>query len=230
MRCIIIDDDPMCCKVLEKFIERASLLELKASFNDPVKALPYVNDEKIDLVFLDVEMPQLSGLEFIKTIGETSAQFILVTSHSEFALDAFEHSVTDFLVKSYSFERFMKAVMKAKNLHDKLIGKDEDSGVLFVKKGGTYTRVKKKDVLWIEAKGDYAVLNTENDRYTIHSTLKHLFELFDSKEYLRVHKSYIVRLDGIDNIEDDTISYGSKIIPIGKTYKQAVIKKLKPLS
>lgn len=226
MNCIVIDDEELSRMSVEHCIKKTDFLNHTVSFDNPIKALSFIQKNQIDLIFLDIEMPEMTGMEFIKAVGHKVPQIILATTHTEFALEAFEHNVTDYIVKPISYQRFFKAVSKAKEIHERQANHYIESDVIFIKKGPTIFRIKKSDILWAEACGDYVVLNTERDKYMVHSTLKTIEDKLPSKDYLRVHRSFIVRIDSIDNIEDDTIAYGRKLIPIGKTYKETVYKRL----
>jgi DNA-binding LytR/AlgR family response regulator len=226
MNCVIIDDEELSRKSLEMFIVKTDFLSLMESFSDPIIAISYLNDYKIDLVFVDIEMPGMTGLELIDAIKHLPTQVIITTSHKEFALDAFEFYVTDYLVKPITYSRFYKAVFKVKELHEKKAMAHDESDILFVKKGSVMMRIKKSEILWVEALGDYVTLNTEKEKYIVHSTMKAIEHILPSLHYMRVHRSYIVRIDKIDSIEEYSIAYKNKLIPIGKSYRNVVFKRL----
>jgi DNA-binding LytR/AlgR family response regulator len=226
MNCIIVDDEDVSRKFIEGFVVKTGFLELAQSFSNPIEALSFLSNNKVDLIFLDIEMPEMNGIEFIKTIKDKLPQVILTTSHKEFAIDAFEHDVTDFLVKPVVYSRFYKAVSKAKEIFEKQTGNKMTDDTVFVKKGSSIVSVKKTDILWVEALGDYITLNTRKGKYTIHSTMKAIEDKLAGKDYIRVHRSFIVRIDIIDSIDDNCITYGDKMIPIGKSYKEPVMKRL----
>lgn len=226
MKCIVIDDEDMSRKSVEHCIKQTDFLSLVQSFSNPVKALSFLTENKVDLIFLDIEMPEMSGMEFIKILEKKAPQIILITSHTKFALEAFEFNVTDYFVKPVSYPRFFKSVTKAKEIFEKESSYDLDSDNIFIKKGSSINRIKKSDILWVEASGDYVLLHTADEKFIIHATMKAIEEKLPAKDYIRVHRSFIVRIDIIDSIEDDLIAYKSKLIPIGKTYKTAVYKRL----
>ncbi|MES2836462.1 MAG: LytTR family DNA-binding domain-containing protein [Bacteroidota bacterium] len=230
MNCIVIDDEELSRKSIEHCIKQSDFLNLKMSFDSPIKALSYLQTNKIDLIFLDIEMPEMTGIEFIKTLKINVPQIILATSHPEFALEAFEYTVTDYLIKPLTFSRFFKSVSKAKEIFDNQQSFSAESDDFFIKKGTSIIRINKSEILWVEASGDYAILNTRKEKFMVHSTMKSIEDKLPMKDYLRVHRSYIVRIDKIDCIEDDAISYDKKLIPIGKTYKEEVYKRLNLLT
>jgi DNA-binding LytR/AlgR family response regulator len=226
MRCIIIDDDNVYTEIISKYIAKYDGLELVNKFSNPTEAIPFLKLEPVDLIFLDIEMPEMTGMEFIAYLKDNLPQVILTTSHTEFAIEAFKYNVIGYLVKPYKFEDFCLAVKKAEEKKAKNSSVEFKEKTLFVKNKKTIVKVNKADIKIIECIGDYVTLHTANKKYIIHSSMKSIESRFSQEEYLRVHRSYIVRIDDIEDIEDDSISIGEKIIPIGKTYKNTVYKKL----
>ncbi|MGZ3931472.1 MAG: LytR/AlgR family response regulator transcription factor [Bacteroidia bacterium] len=226
MNCIIIDDDELSRKTTEFMIKKTGSLALLNSFSDPVGALSYMANNKPDLVFLDVEMPEMTGMEFIDIIKHDPPQIILTTSHEKFARTAFDFNVTDYLLKPFTFQRFYAAVMKASTLFNKQSANQAHGDFLFVKKGNSILKIMKSDILWIEALGDYLTINTHGQKIIVHSTMHAMFNKLSAEDYMRVHRSFIVRIDQIESIEDNAISFHDKIIPIGKSYKEDVMNRL----
>lgn len=226
IKCIIIDDNDIALMATKQCASKVDTLNILGTFNDAIQALSFLSSNSVDLIFLDIEMPELNGMEFIRTLRQPRPQIILTTSHTEFALEAFEENVLDYLVKPVTLPRFINAVNKAKVLIEKHNIDHFDNDTLFIKKGNLIIRVNKLDVLWIEGLGDYVTINTEKDKFVVHSTMHAIEQKFNSKEFMRVHRSFIIRIDKINNIEDNCISYFDKFIPIGKTYKDSVYKRL----
>lgn len=226
MKCIIIDDNEIALMATKQCASKVESLDIVATFNDAIQALSYITSNPVDLIFLDIEMPELNGMEFIRALQQPRPQIILTTSHTEFALEAYDENVLDYLVKPITLPRFINAVNKAKVILEKHKIDHSDNETLFIKKGNLIVRVNKADVLWIEGLGDYVTLNTEREKFVVHSTMHAIEQKFSSKEFIRVHRSFIIRIDKINNIEDNCISYFDKFIPIGKTYKDAVYKRL----
>ena len=228
MNCVIIDDDELSRSVLQQFIAKTGEIEIKESFSDPVKALQYLRENDADLIFLDVEMPEMNGLEFLGSLNDRIPEVILTTSHEKFALVAFEHKVTDFLLKPVRYPRFLKAIEKVKEmLSRQTIATEAGTNSFFIKKGSSIVRINISDVVWVEALGDYVTLNTiDHKKFVVHTTMKDIENKLPPKDYIRVHRSFIVRIDKIDSIEDSTISYHEKLIPIGKSYKEEVLKRI----
>ena len=225
MKTIIIDDDELSGKLMEQYISKTEFIELTAIFTDPLKALSFLAENKIDLVLLDIEMPEMNGMEVLRAIENSGPQIILVTTHKEFAIEAFECRAADYLVKPFNYARFFKAVTTAKTRWTEKPGTTDE--LVFVKKDNRIVQIRKSEILWVEALGDYAVLNTAKEKFVLHSTLKAIGEKLPSQNYLRVHRSYIVRMDKIEKIEDNNIFCGGKSIPIGKSYHEEVFRKLK---
>ena len=226
MKCIVVDDNEMALLATCKLVSRVSFLELARSFTDPVEALSFLAKEPMDLVFLDIEMPELNGIDFIKALQHPQPMVIMTTTSKSHALHAYESNAVDYLVKPIEVSRFMKAVAKARVFSEKRDVEGSDEQAVFVKKDGMMVKIKKSDIVCIEGLGDYVVLNTEKEKYVVHSTMQSMEEKFDSKEFLRVHRSFIIRLDKISRIEENTISCLNKLIPIGKTYLKQVYSRL----
>jgi DNA-binding LytR/AlgR family response regulator len=231
MNCIIIEDDPLSMKVVEEFVKRTDFLDLKYEFHDAVEAINTLNvgEENIDLIFLDIEMPEMTGIEFLNTV-KSLPQVIIISSQEKYALQAFEHEVTDYLLKPVTYSRFYKAVKKAQeNFNLKEISKQENDEI-FIKKDSALVRLKYNDILWVEAMENYVVINTVEERFTIHFTMKSILLQLPSDIFKRVHRSYIVNVKNIDRIEDNYVimasNKGKKQIPIGKAYKERFMKEI----
>lgn len=231
VRCIIIDDNDIALLATKQIASKIDQLEIVETFNDSVQALTYLssNSSNIDVVFLDIEMPEINGMEFISALEDPKPLIILTTSHTQFALEAFENNVLDYVVKPITLSRFIKAFNKAQNILDRHKLENIDNDTIFIKKGNVIVKVNKSDILWIEGLGDYVTLNTQKEKFVVHSTMHAIEQKFASGDFIRVHRSFIIRIDKINNIEDNCISYFDKFIPIGKTYKESVYKRLNML-
>jgi DNA-binding LytR/AlgR family response regulator len=226
MNCIIIDDDKLSCRVIEEFVAKTEDLTLLNTFTNPVDAINVLRNETgIDLVFLDIEMPEMSGIDFLESI--TSApQVIIISSKDKYALNAFEYDVTDYLLKPVQYGRFYKAVSKAISRHGKA-KVDTKGDEIFIKHNASLVRLKYEDILWVEALENYVIVNTYNDKYTIHFTMKSIEQKLPTNKFSRVHRSFIVNTSSINVIEDNAILIkthdGPKSIPIGKSYKDKLM-------
>ena len=222
MNCIVIDDDALSRRVIEEFITRTGFLELKNSFQNAVEAINALdkNPEEIDLIFLDIEMPEMDGIDFLNTLINLP-QVIIVSSKEKYALEAFDYDVTDYLLKPITYGRFYKAVLKSKNIHDTKSKKETDE--IFIKKNSALVQLKYDDILWVEALENYVIVISFNEKFTIHFTMKSIESQLPVSQFKRVHRSYIVNVRKINRIEDNSIyiksNDGIKAIPIGKAYK-----------
>ncbi|NQY68417.1 MAG: response regulator transcription factor [Flavobacteriales bacterium] len=224
MNCIVIEDSEIQRKLICHYIEKTDYLNLKRDFVDAVEAVSYLRKETVDLIFLDISMPVMSGMEFLKSF-DNSAQVILFTSHEEYALEAFEYNVIDYLVKPVSYARFMKAVNKAKAGFEK--GDHETSDEIFIKVNSVFEKVRISEILWIEALADYVIINTSERKYTVLSSMKSIVSKLPTKEFMRVHRSSIIRIDKISKIDNGVIEIvGKKLITIGRSYKKEVMDRL----
>jgi len=226
MRTIVVDDDDLSRSVIEDLIEESSDIELIKSCEDPVEAFKMIKDEHIDLVFLDIEMPKMDGMEMIRSLNPLP-QIILVTSHTEYALESYEYDVTDFIQKPITLSRFLKAVEKAKTrFEDNRADITTKDKTIFIKSDSRLVQISTEDILWIEALGNYMRIFTVDNKFTILSTMKDIVTKLPSDQFTRVHRSFVIRVDKINSIEDNYILIGSKQISIGKAYKDELNKKL----
>ena len=231
MNCIIVDDEEMSRNALKQLIERVDFLNLIKICDGPIEAINTLKNEKVDIMFLDIEMPDMSGMELIKSL-DTRPMIILTTSHTEYALDAFEYNVVDYLVKPVMLARFLQAVTKARDLFENSQNKIDsfDKDYFFVKSNSVMHKLLIKDILWMESMGDYITINTANKKYILHLTLKAIEPKIPSDKFIRVHRSFIVAIDNITSVEDTTICINNKLIPVGAMYKENFIKRLNLLS
>jgi len=226
MNCIIIDDDKLSRKIIEEFIHKTEALKLQHSFSSAVEAINSLEkDEEIDLIFLDIEMPEMSGLDFLENL-QNPPQIIIYSSKEKYALSAFEYEVTDYLLKPVSYARFFKAVNKAYNRYSRN-RIDTKGNEIFIKRNSSLVRLKYDDILWVEALENYVIFNTYNEKYTIHFTMKAIEQKLPTSKFTRVHRSFIVNTSSINVIEDNAIIIkvedGAKTIPIGKSYKEKLM-------
>lgn len=223
--CVIIDDDPVARAVIQQFITDVAGLKLTACYESAADAVVEGALSTARILFLDVEMPKMTGLELLDTMSDPPL-VVLVTSKTDYAVDAFGFEVIDYLVKPVTFQRFVRSVNRCKAILESQIDPGKTPGHVFVKSEGKLTKLVLKEIEWIEAKGDYVLIHTSKQDYFIHSTMKRLSERLGSAEFIRVHRSYIVRLDQIFDIEDGSIRIGKKVIPVGASYEDALLKRL----
>ncbi len=227
MDCIIVDDEEMSRNAMKHLVSQMEFLNLTKVCSGSIEALNYLNTHSVDLVLLDIEMPELSGLQFIKNL-KSSPLIILATSKKDYAIEAFEYNVVDYLLKPVTSDRFIKAINKAKNIFDNSqnIADFSEKDHIFIKTNSILLKINIKDILWIEALGDYTVINTSDKKHVVHSTLKAIESKLSPEIFTRVHRSYIVSIDKIDSIDDSTIVMGKKLIPVGAVYKEGLMKQL----
>lgn len=223
MNCIIVDDDELSRAVIRKHVENTDFLNLVAECNDAIEAQKIIRDNQIDLMFLDVEMPEMSGIDFIKNV-EVSCQVIIVSSKKEYAVDAFEYNVTDYLLKPVPYARFLKSVEKARQIYENI--QCEGSTSLLIKQESKLVKLDLVNIFYIEAFSDYVNIYTKAARYTVLSTMKAIEGKLPSSEFMRVHRSYIVRLDKISVIEENTIVLNDKLIPVSRSNKEGLVRRL----
>lgn len=231
MNCIIVDDDKLARDVLEKFISRVDFLNLVGSYEDAIEASNALKkkDNGIDLIFLDVEMPEMTGIEFLSTMND-APQIIIVSSKEQYALDSYEYAVTDYLLKPVHYTRFLKAVNKAYDkVYEQPVTQIGDSEI-FVKSNSALVRLEYDDILWIEALENYIMIRTFDNKFIIHFTMKSMESKLSFGQFVRVHRSYIVNRNKIEVIEDSSVvvrtELGVKSIPIGKSYREKLLKDL----
>ena len=235
MNCIIIDDDELSRKVIESFVEKTDFLNLLGSYSNAIDAMTVVQgEEPIDLIFLDVEMPEMSGLEFLETI-ENSPQIIIISGQKKYALEAFEFNVTDYLLKPVTLARYYKSVNKVQKRYNEVTNISGGNDEIFIKKkNSTLVRLKYDDILLVEALENYVIVCTFDQKFTIHFTMKSISNKLPSNKFKRVHRSYIVNINKIEVIEDNAIvislNTGKKVIPIGKSYKERLMNDLNLIS
>lgn len=228
LSCIIVDDESMARKSLEKLCGKLDMLEVKGVCSSGTEALEILDAEEIDLILLDIHMPDLSGMDIVKNIRNLP-QIIFTTSDKGYALEAFEHNVTDYLIKPITLPRLLQAVKKASQLKQKVEKEEEgesSSSHFFIKVDSRYVKLFFEDVLWVESLGDYIQFFTTEKRYTVHMTLKKVEERLPSEQFLRVHRQFIVNLEKIVDIQDNSILIQDKVIPISRSHKEKLMKRL----
>lgn len=227
MNCMIVDDDKLARTALKQLIAEVDFLELKQECSSPVEAFNYLKKQDVDLIFLDVEMPGMTGIELVKNL-EKRPLIILISSKKDYAVEAFELNLADYITKPVTLPRFMLAVSRAKKLFEKNEDRMEINGkdYIFVRSNSVLTKIKIDDIIYVQALGDYVNIHTKDKRYTVHITLKGIEEKLPSDKFYRLHRSYLVSLNHVDGIEEGTAHAGAFSLPIGDLFKKELIKKL----
>lgn len=228
MRCLVVDDDELSLFAVQHFVEKTPGLELVGLCHRASEALAIIRKQTIDLIFLDVEMPEMSGIDFLRTFDDLP-QVVLVTSNRDHGAEAFDFNVTDFLVKPIEYARFLKAVEKANQVSESLQISAGSKNDIFIKKDGRLVRIGLSDISHIEALADYVNIYTASGRFTILSTMKSIENKLPEKDFVRIHRSFIIRVDKIREIEDNAVSIGEYVIPISRSYKENLLKRLNTL-
>ncbi|MGZ4033997.1 MAG: LytR/AlgR family response regulator transcription factor [Bacteroidia bacterium] len=230
MNCIIVDDNKLARAAIKQLITQVDFLTLKEECDNPVDAFNYLKKEPIDLVFLDVEMPGMTGIELIKNL-ERRPLIILITSKKDYAVEAFELNVADYIIKPVTMSRFMLAVSRAKELFEsndkKMEMNSKQNDYMFVRSNSVLTKIQIRDIVYIQAMGDYVnIFTTNGKRHTIHITLKGIEEKLPPGKFYRLHRSYLVALDHVDGVEEGTAYVGKHPVPIGEQFKKELLKRL----
>lgn len=231
MRCLIVDDDDLIRAVMENFVEQHDALTLAGSCASAIEASNFLAKHAVDLLFLDVEMPGMTGLDLVASL-EQRPQIVMVTSKAEYAVEAFDVEVTDYLLKPVTYARFLKSVKRAqRNIEEaeQAAAPAVDDSTVFIKSEGRLVKVTLSDIQWVEAQGDYVMIHTSEDRHIVHSTMKGMSNKLPEYDFARVHRSFIVRIDQIEDIEDASLVIGRKVIPIGASYKSKLLSRLNTL-
>ncbi len=225
MKCIIVDDEPLAHDILSDYVSKLKNLELVNTYTNPIEAFSSIERDKIELIFLDVQMPELTGIQFMKLLGN-KAKVILTTAYQEYALDGYEHNVVDYLLKPISFERFQKACDKIINNVTIVDESSVELDHIFIKSEHKIVRIDLSSILYIEGLKDYISIYTNKERVLTLMNMKKVEELLPSKRFIRVHKSYIVSLEKISSIEKNRIYIDGQGISIGDTYKDEFYMRL----
>jgi len=229
LNCIIIDDEPIARKLLQEYIEETDFLALVGTAENPLKATGLINSFEVDLVFLDVNMPKMNGFQFLQS-AVNLPMVIMTTAYGQYALDGFEHNVIDYLVKPFSLERFIKAAQKALELktlkHKQAIPVINVRDHFFVKCEGKIERVIYDELVYVEAMANYVILYTSQKKLVVYLTIKGIQEKLPADRFLQVHKSYIINMDKISNIEGNMLNLGNIKISIGSSFADIVMKQV----
>lgn len=226
-KCIVIDDEPLARQGMKFHIDDLPILKLEGEFANAIKAGEYLSKNEVDIIFLDIEMPGITGLEFLRMIPHNS-MVILTTAYPQYALEAFELDVIDYLLKPIKFDRFTIAVNKAieiielKNSGYTELGEQEESEI-YIKSDRKYIKLKYDDIHYIKGLKDYVIVHTIDSKYITALNVKTILNKLPAKQFARVSKSYIVNIDKINSVDVDTIYLGKQEIPLGNTYKEAFI-------
>lgn len=235
IRCIAVDDEPLALDILESYISKLPYLQLVKTCSSATEAMQVLQEEQIDLMFLDIEMPELTGIQFLNILKHQPL-VIFTTAYPEYAMEGFNHDAVDYLLKPIPYDRFLKAVTKAQERMQQRHPKPAEQTIvtqaapapeqefMFVKADYKTIRVDFKDILWIEGLKDYVIIQTKDQKIITLLSMNKMMEKLPESKFLRVHRSFIVALQKIDSIEKSRIRIGQKEIPIGEVYKDQFLK------
>jgi len=229
-KCIIVDDEPPATRILENYIGKVNFLEKVGVFNDSLKALEFLNTQSVDVIFLDIQMPQLTGLQISKIISK-DIKVIFTTAYPDFALEGFELNAVDYLLKPIAFERFYQAVTKLNSESKIEVSNTNNSSApdfLFIKTDGKnkFQKVFLKDVLYVESLQNYVCIHTVRQQIITHSSLKNVIESLPENDFIQIHKSYVVSLQHVESTDNFSVFINGKELPIGATFKEAFFDKI----
>ncbi|OKL39609.1 LytR/AlgR family response regulator transcription factor [Pontibacter flavimaris] len=233
IRCLAVDDEPLALDIIESYVSKLPFLKLVKTCSSATEAMQVLQEEQIDLMFLDIEMPELTGIQFLNILKHQPL-IIFTTAYPDYALEGFNQDAVDYLLKPIPFDRFLKAVTKAQERLQRKVGKAAEAPAapptaaeqdfMFVKADYKTIRVDFRDILWIEGLKDYIIIQTKDQKIITLLSMNKMMEKLPDSKFLRVHRSFIVSLQKIDSIEKSRIRIGNKEIPIGEVYKDAFLK------
>ncbi|BDD06898.1 LytR/AlgR family response regulator transcription factor [Aureibacter tunicatorum] len=226
--CVIIEDQPPAQRILKKYIGDINYLELKETFSDAIHAMEYLKHHKVDVIFLDIHLPKISGIDFLSFLPHPPA-VILTTAYPEYALKGYELNVTDYLLKPFSFERFLQAISKLDAVRSKndsspanIIHETPDT--IFVKSGHEHLNIKPESILFIKSELDYTEIHLKDAKHLTSQSLKYWLQKLPKKQFAQVHRSYIVNVTAISKVSGNQIFFDDEtIVPIGRAYRESFV-------
>lgn len=226
IKAIAIDDEPLALKILAHHCDKIDEISLEKTFTNQSEAIDFINNNKVDLLFLDIEMPQQNGIDFYKALDK-KIMVIFTTAYDQYALEGFNVSAIDYVMKPISFDRFKEAIDKVIKIKKLINNKDEEPFIM-IRADYKLNKIYLKDIQYIEGLDDYIQIHIDNQsKIVARMSMKAILELLPSKEFIRVHRSFIIPIKRIKNIQNKQIEIDSVTIPIGETYKTETLKALK---
>lgn len=232
IKCLIVDDEPMARDVIRRYIEKVPVLKLVGEFGNAIDALLFLQNQSVDLIFLDIRMPQLTGTEFAKAL-RSGPKIIFTTAFKEYAMDGFELDAVDYLLKPVPFDRFLRAITKAYPMksvdlhstsHPNEADKKNNSGFIYLKADRKMVKVLLDDILYIESARDYLKVFTQDNPIITRQTISSVEAMLSDSEFIRIHRSYIVSIKKINSFTHETVDIGNTELPIGKFYLNSFLK------
>lgn len=233
MRCLIVDDEPLARQLLESYLARIEVLKHLKTCSNAVEAFTFLQEQPVDLIFLDIEMPQTSGIELLRSLKD-KPRIILTTAYREYAFEAYDLDVVDYLLKPISFERFLRGIAKIKQLKqyepqapDAAEGQRYDDAYMYLKENREMVKVFLKDILYIESLRDYVRVKTHRQEIITYQKISYLEQKLPRNRFVRVHRSFMIALDKVRSFTTASINVETHEIPIGRNYKNVTIRMLK---
>jgi DNA-binding LytR/AlgR family response regulator len=228
MNCLIIEDEPIAQNILKKFLNKIDYLQLQGCFTNASEAFNHIQKEKIDLVFLDINMPGIDGVSFAKILPEY-IQVIFTTAYREYAIDGFDLQASDYLLKPISFERFLKSVSRAKDIYEKSgqTTSTERSDFLFVRSDRKMEKIAFGDILYVESFSDYLKIHQLNRLSVVRDSLSNFEKKLPQKDFIRLHRSFLVNIHMIDSYTHEYVEVGGQTLTISRSFKEEVLNRLK---
>ena len=234
LRCIIVDDESGAVEILTRYVNRTQEIELVRSFRDSIEALTFIAGIEVDLVFMDIDMPNLDGIRLSELVRNKNILVIFCTAYSEYAVESYEKEAIDYLLKPIAYERFCKAVNKALKASSGFFEQDQigvhnkngKTGKLFIKSGPRIHQVDIGELLYVEKKGHYVVFHTPDGQWLSRMNMRDLMNTLTSKNFVRIHRSFVVAIDKIDTIEKQAVMIHKRKIPIGESYRDDFFKRI----
>jgi DNA-binding LytR/AlgR family response regulator len=229
MKCLILDDEPLAVDILRDYIEKIPGLECVGAFRRPLHALEFLQKNEVDLVFLDIQMPDLSGLQFLKSLPRPP-RVVFTTAYSRYAAESYNYDAVDYLLKPIEFDRFLRAVHKARALAVSPAKKTPDPGKsILIKSGTRFHRTRWDDIRYVKGAGNYVTFVTENREILSLMTMRNAVRLLPGTVFVRIHKSYIVNIQRLDVVEEGEVRIGKDRIPIGDSFRNDFLRAIRPL-
>ena len=225
LSCIITDDEPVARKILKEFIEQVPFLELAGQFENITKTEAFLKQQKADILFLDIEMPKVTGLEYLKS-ASMQPLVILTTAYPEYALEGYELNIIDYLLKPIAFDRFVKSVQKAKEFMElkQMRPGDPSPTYLFVRSEKRFEKIELSDILYVESTGNYVNIYAANKRIVAYLTLKAVEGQLPASQFFKIHHSFLVNFHRVDSIEGNLVMIAGKELPVGRNYKEGLMR------
>jgi DNA-binding LytR/AlgR family response regulator len=228
MKCIILDDEPLAIDILQDYVRKLPLLQWTGSFRDPVEALTFLNQHHVDLIFLDMNMPGLNGIQFLTSL-QVKPLIVFTTAYSQYAVESYEHNAVDYLLKPIEFDRFCRAVAKAQEIQElkNKSSETEQKKTILIKSGTGYRNLHFDEILFLKGTGNYVTFVLPQRKVLSLLSMKQACKILPAEIFVRIHKSFIVNVERIEFIEKERVKIGEHSLPMGESYRSAFLKTMR---